>query len=133
MWYEGHPGKVLLCTAFSKDGLAWTKPNLGIQEWRGSKDNNIILQTGYLDANCASIVKAPTEKDPARRYKLYYWVAPEWFESHAKAFGWREGDPALAAVKRVAASTTQYTTDPQVLFAVRDRVARAVEGLKEVK
>ncbi len=70
MWYEGHPGSVLLCTAFSKDGLDWEKPSLGLEEWKGSRDNNIILQTGYTDAHCASIVKAPTERDPARKYKL---------------------------------------------------------------
>ena len=75
MWYEGHPAEVLLCTAFSNDGIHWTKPALGIEEWNGSRENNIILQTGYWDANCASIVKAPTETDPARRYKLYYWAS----------------------------------------------------------
>lgn len=80
MWYEGHPSGVLLCTAFSKDGIRWTKPNLGLEEFNGSRDNNIILQTGYWDAHCASIVKAPNEKDPAKRYKLYYWVGPEWFD-----------------------------------------------------
>ncbi len=31
------------CYAESKDGLHWTKPNLGLFEWEGSKDNNIIL------------------------------------------------------------------------------------------
>ena len=81
MWYEGHPAEVLLCTAFSRDGLYWEKPNLGLQEWQGSRENNIVLQTGYWDANCCSLVVAPTEKDPARRYKLYYWVGPEWFNA----------------------------------------------------
>lgn len=80
MWYEGHPAGVLLCTAFSSDGVAWTKPNLGLEEWQGSRENNIVLQTGYWDAHSASIVKAPTEKDPARRFKLYYWVGPGWFD-----------------------------------------------------
>ena len=82
MWYEGHPAEVLLCTAFSKDGIRWTKPSLGIQQWQGSRENNIILQTGYWDAHCASVVEAPTEKDPSRRYKLYYWVGPEWFDKN---------------------------------------------------
>jgi hypothetical protein len=40
MWYEGHPTEVLLCTAFSRDGITWTKPSLGLQEWKGSRDNN---------------------------------------------------------------------------------------------
>jgi hypothetical protein len=96
MWYEGHPGLVLLCTAFSEDGIRWTKPALGLQTWRGRTDNNIILQTGYTDAHCASIVKAPTEKDAARRYKLYYWVGPDWFESHAEPMGLSPEDMAEA-------------------------------------
>lgn len=100
MWYEGHPTEVLLCTAFSKDGTRWTKPSLGLQEWNGGKDNNIILQSGYLDAHCASIVKAPTEKDPAKKYKLYYWVGPKWFDSHVKAMGLKPDDPALVAARQ---------------------------------
>ena len=30
------------CYAESKDGIRWTKPNLGIFEWEGSSDNNIV-------------------------------------------------------------------------------------------
>jgi hypothetical protein len=96
MWYEGHPGSVLLCTAFSKDGVRWEKPSLGLEEWRGSKANNIILQTGYTDAHCASIVKAPTEKDPARKYKLYYWVGPSWLDSHIEPMGLKPAEVAEA-------------------------------------
>ena len=79
MWYEGHPAEVLLCTAFSDDGLHWRKPNLSLETWQGSTANNIILQPGYWDAHQPAVVKAPTETDPARRYKLYYWMGPEWF------------------------------------------------------
>ncbi len=38
----GHPE--VTCYAESKDGVHWTKPNLGIVEWNGSKENNIILK-----------------------------------------------------------------------------------------
>jgi len=31
------------CYAESRDGIAWTKPNLGLHEFRGSRANNIIL------------------------------------------------------------------------------------------
>jgi hypothetical protein len=99
MWYEGHPGSVLLCTAFSKDGLRWEKPSLGLQSWNGSRDNNIILQTGYADAHCASIVKAPTEQDPARKYKLYYWVGPKWFDSQIEPIGLKPAEVADAREK----------------------------------
>ncbi len=32
----------ILCVAESKDGVHWTKPSLGIVDWKGSKDNNIV-------------------------------------------------------------------------------------------
>ncbi len=32
-----------VCYAESKDGIHWTRPNLGIYQWEGSKDNNIIF------------------------------------------------------------------------------------------
>jgi hypothetical protein len=99
MWYEGHPNSVLLCTAFSKDGLRWEKPSLGLETWKGSRDNNIILQTGYTDAHSASVVNAPTEKDPARKYKLYYWVAPEWVDSQIEPVGLTHAEAAEAKNK----------------------------------
>jgi len=34
--------KEVTCYAESKDGIHWTKPNLGLFEWNGSKENNII-------------------------------------------------------------------------------------------
>lgn len=32
------------CYAESRDGIHWTKPKLGLFEWNGSKDNNIVLR-----------------------------------------------------------------------------------------
>ena len=32
----------ITCYAESKDGIHWTKPNLGLFEWNGSKENNIV-------------------------------------------------------------------------------------------
>lgn len=37
--------KEVTCYAESKDGITWTKPNLGLFEWKGSKDNNIVWLT----------------------------------------------------------------------------------------
>jgi len=34
--------KEVTCFAESKDGIHWTKPNLGLFEWNGSKENNIV-------------------------------------------------------------------------------------------
>ena len=32
----------LICRAISKDGLTWSKPSLGLVEYRGSTDNNLV-------------------------------------------------------------------------------------------
>ncbi len=44
--------KMLLCMMESKDGIAWERPTLGVCEWNGSKDNNIIMmesEENFLD------------------------------------------------------------------------------------
>ncbi len=58
--------KEVTCYAESKDGIHWTKPNLGLFEWNGSKDNNIVWLgpgthnfTAFRDANPA----APAEEN----------------------------------------------------------------------
>ena len=42
------PHAPYLCYAESKDGIHWTKPELGIVEFAGSKKNNILLGYGAL-------------------------------------------------------------------------------------
>lgn len=78
MWYTGYSGDYYLCYATSVDGLTWTKPNLGIVEYHGSKENNIVHIGG------GTVVFDPADHDPGRRYKLMrcnnkispvsYWV-----------------------------------------------------------
>ncbi|MDO8587008.1 MAG: hypothetical protein Q7T82_08200 [Armatimonadota bacterium] len=48
-----------LALATSKDGVHWEKPSLGVIEWRGSKDNNIVIDaqregTVMIDPNGAA-------------------------------------------------------------------------------
>ena len=58
---------VSLCYAESKDGENWVKPNLGITEFRGSKDNNII---GHF-LHGTSVFLDKHEVDENRRYKMF--------------------------------------------------------------
>ena len=39
--HEGH--RLVIVTYESQDGIHWTRPNLGLHEWEGSNQNNIIL------------------------------------------------------------------------------------------
>lgn len=52
-----------MCYAVSKDGLKWEKPNLGLYEYEGSKDNNIIPN------GPGHVMRTPWEKDPQKRYQ----------------------------------------------------------------
>lgn len=80
MWYQcihrgNHVGY-----AESADGIAWTKPALGIIEHMGSKANNMLISalqpevTGGVCHN-PSVIHCPWEPDPARRYVLFCYEA----------------------------------------------------------
>ncbi|MDG1894567.1 MAG: hypothetical protein P8J37_06645 [Fuerstiella sp.] len=56
--------KEVTCYAESKDGVRWTKPRLGLFEWNGSKENNIVWLgpgthnfTAFRDTNPAAPAK----------------------------------------------------------------------------
>lgn len=55
-----------LCYAESEDGIHWTKPNLGIVEFEGSKDNNILIRY----AHGTGVFLDEEELNPQKRYKL---------------------------------------------------------------
>lgn len=56
-----------VCYAVSTDGLTWTRPDLGLVDFDGSKANNIVLR----GVHGAGILKDLRDPDPARRYKLF--------------------------------------------------------------
>ena len=57
-----------VCYATSKDGLAWTKPELGLVEFQGGKANNLVVRGPHG----AGVFKDRREADPQRRYKMLY-------------------------------------------------------------
>ncbi len=54
----------LTCYAESDDGLTWTKPNLGIFEFNGDSNNNIVW-----DLHGAAVFRDDGEPEPGKRYK----------------------------------------------------------------
>jgi predicted GH43/DUF377 family glycosyl hydrolase len=83
MWYasydhayrndaDGH-----LCYARSNDGVTWEKPNLGLVEFNGSRDNNILIARG-IHGHCVLHDEAAPA---AERFKMVYCdltTANEW-------------------------------------------------------
>lgn len=65
-WEVSKERRFGVCYATSKDGIKWDKPNLGLVDYRGSKDNNIIM----FDVHGLDIVKDMTEQDVHKRYKM---------------------------------------------------------------
>ncbi len=89
MWYlgmfethlsGGHGGTGYwrpMCYAESTDGVHWTKPELGLDEFNGSKNNNICLIKGEPFSltrvnDFLSVLHDPSDPDPAKRYKVAY-------------------------------------------------------------
>ena len=70
---QGHPP--FTCYAESRDGIHWTKPDLGLVEFEGSSKNNIVLTNGSIpglavDAAHIAVFKDSNPKcPPAERYK----------------------------------------------------------------
>ena len=88
MWYIGtgdergqntHHDSSLwrLLYAESNDGVTWLRPKLGLVEYRGSKENNILLTEPFMGAINVKVLHEPNDPDPSRRYKMVlhvYWM-----------------------------------------------------------
>ncbi len=74
MWYSGW-GKQLnkptfMCIADSQDGIQWTRPNVGLVEFEGSKENNIIREGRMF-----RVLYDPDSADSQQRYKAIIRVS----------------------------------------------------------
>jgi len=74
MYYRGNIGRgdddrgQLTCCAESADGIRFTRPKLGLYEWQGSRDNNIVWE-GVEGHNFAAFRDANPDANPEERYK----------------------------------------------------------------
>jgi hypothetical protein len=80
-WYEAYkqtapPGEqTLLCLATSSDGIYWKKPTLGMVDYHGSRQNNIVLSVASgafpdLAFDSPVIIQDERDPNPKRRYKM---------------------------------------------------------------
>ncbi|RKY88043.1 hypothetical protein DRQ09_03515 [candidate division KSB1 bacterium] len=81
MWYQVYNGKAkdrsfntLIAYAESEDGIHWTKPDLGLVEFEGNKNNNILITCrGTSSLYSPAVVKDPKPENPEKTYKMIYW------------------------------------------------------------
>lgn len=82
MWYLGRGDKytpaggkagLRAMYAVSKDGMQWKKPKLGLIEYNGSKQNNLLdLLGGEYNLSEYVVIHDPEDPDPARRFKCVF-------------------------------------------------------------
>jgi hypothetical protein len=96
MYYRGHhvaahgSGKIenhpeVVCYAESDDGIHWTKPSLGLFEFNGSKDNNIVWAKGagvhnfapFYDLNPNATAEAKYKAIGRHKGGLYVFQSPD--------------------------------------------------------
>ena len=77
MWYlgigdqdEGWHERMHL--AKSTDGRNWEKPNLGLVEYKGSKNNNLVDLMGGDHLTSTVIFYEPEDPDPKRKFKMVF-------------------------------------------------------------
>ena len=70
--------------AESEDGIHWVKPNLGLVQARGSRDNNLVLMEPRLGTVNLKVLRDPHDPDPERRYKMGAHV---WFPKNDVRLG----------------------------------------------
>jgi hypothetical protein len=146
MWYHTqYGGAYLNCLAESTDGIVWSKPNLGLVEVGGSKENNLVIGAGTDPAEkppfkgegeChnPSVIKRPWESDPAKRYVLFcYGQEYRWARLAFSPDGRRWTFPPETREKGLFASSDvlSFFWDPYALryvgtWKANDRRGRAV-------
>jgi hypothetical protein len=52
-----------ICYAESRDGVHWTRPGLGLHEFRGSKENNIVLVSPGTHFDSLSVMRLPHDRE----------------------------------------------------------------------
>lgn len=97
MFYRGRPSrtggdgavesKEVACYAESADGIHWTRPNLGLHEVAGTRDNNVILvEPTTVTHNFAPFLDTKPGVPPSERFKalggtgasgLFGFVSPD--------------------------------------------------------
>jgi predicted GH43/DUF377 family glycosyl hydrolase len=73
-WWRQTPSDTdtRLCMATSTDGIHWTKPKLGLIDFGGNKDNNIVFQSQTGHGYHAGTVFVDPVGPPEARYKLIF-------------------------------------------------------------
>lgn len=68
--------------AESDDGVNWVRPKLGLVDYRGSKENNIVKLDPFMGTINIKVLHEPEDPDPSRRYKMV--IHAHWMKDTAR-------------------------------------------------
>jgi len=85
-----------ICYAESPDGIHWTKPELGIHEFRGSKKNNIVLVSPGTHFDSTSVMYLPHDRQWP--YRMMTFIGRWPYKEDLVKKQW--GDPPPFGIKR---------------------------------
>jgi hypothetical protein len=127
--------------AESDDGFHWRKPSLGLFEWQGSKDNNIVLdgsraaeqsKRSLTNMDQPSVIKDDADPDPKKRYKMIsHWETLHYHDNSVSKLG-RPEDYIRACTE---ARSKYLTTSPDgihwdaPLVRIKDRASGDYSGV----
>jgi len=87
MWYQVVNydwSDSMLCYAMSKDGISFQKPSLGLVEYRGTRNNNIVFGLDVKGFDGPGVFKDAVEIEPQKRYKMLYRCPPPVCAAYSK-------------------------------------------------
>ncbi len=61
-----------VCLATSRDGYHWQKPNLGLVEYKGNRDNNLVDMGDVGHIAACVVFHDPLDPDASRRFKMAF-------------------------------------------------------------
>lgn len=76
------------CYAESRDGIHWTRPNLGLIEFEGSKENNIV----WMGTGSASFMVVKDANPAAQDQERYKAVGPDRWKGRSGLFAFTSPD-----------------------------------------
>ena len=125
-------GDVILY-ATSPDGIQWDKPHLGLKEFDGSKDNNIVL----TNLNSPTIF-IDHEAPPIERYRFLAWNNRDdehrgyWAAHSADGLRWVEypGNPVIRVEEVVETMTVTRHPETKEFFGYHRRWVKSEEDGK---
>jgi len=111
MWYEaynpprGLPWSTILCYAESRDGLSWQRPNLGLYEYDGSRENNLVfVPPSGKGFDAVTVAIDPFDPPEDQRFKMTMFRKGEGEHRHvrfasADGIHWNELGPLRLPVE----------------------------------